>query len=221
MGDMDVTTADAPGLGSFVKSLAEEGRAVAGAGPLAENSASALAALSQLDELARNELGIQAPHFSPEAALWAARLFYHLCQFTVCRDIGEEQIKAACSIPCPQPRGPETDWSADLTLRHLPRLFQLAQHLSNADPLVQQMRLIATAWPLSSVGVAGLESLQLDSFVAHPALRRLYADRIIAHGDASRLGDARVDDLLRADLGAHRELAPAIAEKLFHSHDTH
>jgi hypothetical protein len=218
---MDATTADTPGLGSFVKSLAEEGRAEVGAGPLADDSASAPDALRQLDEMARAELGIPAPPFSAEAALWAARLFYHLCQFTVCRDIGEERIKTACGVACPEPRGPTVDWSADLTLRHLPRLFQFALHLSNADPLVQQMRLIAAAWPLSSVGIAGLVALPLDSFITHTALRRLYADRVIAQGDLSRLGDAQVDDLLRADLGMHRELAPAIAEKLFHHHDPH
>lgn len=215
MGAMDAIPADAPGLDLFVKSLAEEGRAVVGAGPLAEDSASAMAALRQLDELARAELGIEAPLFSPEAALWAARLTYYLCLFTVCRDIGEEQIAAACAVPCPGSRGPDVDWSVDLVLRHLPRLFQLARHLSNADPLVQQMKQIAATWPLSSVGIAGLEKLQLDSFIAQPALRRLYADRVIASGDLSRMGDPRLDDLLRADVGVHRELAPLVAATLF------
>jgi hypothetical protein len=140
----------------------------------------------------------------------------------VCRDIPAEQINATCSIPCPEPRSPETDWSADLTLRHLPRLFQLAHHLSHADPLVQQIRQIAADWPLSSVGIAGLEKLRLDSFVNHPGLRRLYADRIVAAGDVSRLGDPLIANLLRADLGIHRELAPAIAARLFEpAHDTH
>jgi len=212
---MDVIPADAPGLDQFVKSLAEEGRAIVAASPLVEDTASVLAALRQVDEFARAELGIEAPAFSPEAALWGARMTYYLCQFVVCRDIGEEQIKAVCGVPCPEKRGPEADWSADLMLRHLPRLFQLARHLSNADPLVQQMRSIATAWPLSSVGVGGLEPVKLDSFVGHPALRRLYADRVISQADTSRLGDGRMDDLLRADFGLHRELAPAFAEKLF------
>jgi hypothetical protein len=77
------------------------------------------------------------------------------------------------------------------------------------------MKRIASAWPLSSVGIAGLEKLRLEPFVSDPALRRLYADRIIAAGDTSRLGDPRIDDLLRADLGVHSELASAIAAKLF------
>jgi hypothetical protein len=222
MPETDATIDEVPDLAVFLKGLAEEGRAVVWPGPLAGNPADALIVLCQFDELARHELGLEAPEFSREAALWAAQLVYHLSQFTVCRDIGEEQTKAACEIPCPGPHGPAAHWSVDLTLRHLPRLFQFARHLSNGDPLVQQMKKIATAWPLSSVGIGGLENLQLDPFIGHPALRRLYADRIVAAGDTSRLGDARVDDLLRADLGLHHELAPAIASKLFSkNHDTH
>jgi hypothetical protein len=43
----------------------------------------------------------------------------------------------------------------------------------------------------------------------------MYADRIIAAGDSSRLGDEQLDDVLRGDLGIHRDLAPDIAGKLF------
>ena len=215
---MDITAATGDSvseLGFFLKLLAEEGRAVVSPKPLAENSEDALAVLRQLDEFARNELALEAPEFSAKAALWAARLCYQLCQFTVCRDIGEEQVNAALGVPCPEARRPETDWAADLTLRHLPKLFQLARHLSQADPLVQQMKQIAAAWPLSSVGIPGLENLQLESFIEHPALRRLYADRIVAAEDTSRLNDPRVASLLRADLGIHHELAPALATKLY------
>jgi MoxR-vWA-beta-propeller ternary system domain bpX4 len=222
MHSSDPTASTPSDLALFLKTLAEEGRAVVSPQPLATESDEALSALNQLDELARVELALDAPQFSANAALWAARLFYHLCQFTVCREIGEDQIAAACRIPCPEPRGPKVDWSVDLTVRHLPKLFDLARHLSNADPLLQQMKQIASAWPLSSVGIAGLENLRLDSFVFYPALRRLYTDRIIAAGDATRLGDPRVADFLRADLGLHHELAPAIASKLSETtHDTH
>jgi hypothetical protein len=120
-------------------------------------------------------------------------------------------------VACSEPRCPETDWSADLVFRHLPKLFELARHLSNGDPLVRQMKRVAADWPLSSVGIPGLENLQLGSFIGHAALSRIYADRIIAAGDITRLGDPQVDDLLRADLGFHRELAPAIANKLFNT----
>ena len=222
MGTSNATDSPASDLALFLETLADEGRAVVGARPLGNETEGALAALQKLDTLARNEIALDTPLFSADAALWAARLLYHLCQFTVCRDIGEEQIVRICAVPCPERRAPEVDWSVDLTLRHLPKLFDFARHLSNADPLVLQMNQIATTWPLSSVGIPGLQNLEVNSFVGHPALRRLYVDRIIAANDASRLGDSRVKDLLRSDLGIHKELAPAIAEKLIQPlHDTH
>jgi hypothetical protein len=209
----------APGSASdlalCLQSLADEGRAVVSLQPPADDDGDAIALLEQMDSAARNELGIELPPFSAEAALWGARLVYQLCRFVVCRDVGEEAIDAACAVACPAPRNPGTDWSADLCLRHLPKLHQLARHLSNADPLVKQLLQIAGAWPLSSVGVPGLENLRLDTFAGHPGLRRLYADRIVAAGDFCRLGDREVDDVLRADLGFHRELAPLMAERLF------
>ncbi len=219
---MEATGVTAPGMVSdlarFLQSLTTEGRAAVSPHPLSEAAGDALPLLAELDANARTELALESPAFSPETALWAARLLYQLCQLVVCRDLGEAEILAACRTPCPRPRGPETDWSADLVLRHLPRLFLLARHLSNADPLVDQMRSLGAAWPLSSVGLPDLPPDRLgslDSFIEHPALRRLYADRIIAAADPSRLGDPRVDDVLRADLAFHRDLAPALAARLF------
>ncbi len=209
-------------LALCIQSLVNDGRAAVSAQTSAIDDVDALPMLRELDRCVRDELALDLPAFSPNVALWAARLLYQLCRCVVCRDIPEEQIKAMCSIPCPEPRGPETDWSADLTLHYLPKVFLLARHLSSADPLVAQIKKIAEEWPLSSVGVAGLEKPGLDSFIGHPALRRIYADRILAAADTSRLGDARIDDLLRADIGIHRELASEIAPKLFEpSHDTH
>jgi hypothetical protein len=205
----------------LVQSLANDGRAVVSMQPSKIDDSDAVPLLEQLDGFARDELALDLPAFSPEVALWAARLFYHLCRFVVCRDISEAQIQSTCNVACPRRRGPETDWAADLTLRHLPTLFRFARHLSNADPLVGEMKKIATNWPLSSVGIDGLEKLDIDSFVDQPGLRRLYADRIISAGDMSRIGDSRAGDVLRADLGVHRELAPAVAAKIFETtHDT-
>jgi MoxR-vWA-beta-propeller ternary system protein len=195
--------------------LTKEGRAAVSPRSCSQEDADALPLLIDLDACARQELALPLPGFSAEAALWGARRFYQLCRFVVCRDVGEDEIIRACAEACPKERGPETDWSVDLTLRHLPKLFLLARHLSNADPLLGQMKAIGGSWPLSSVGMSGLESFSLESFILDPGLRRLYCDRIIAAADLTRLGDSRVDDVLRADVGIHRELAPAFATKLF------
>jgi hypothetical protein len=221
MGGASIIASSGPDLGTFLRTLAEEGRAVVGSDLPASNHAQALEVLGQFHQQASAELGVTAPEFSAASALWGAQLFYQLCRFVVCRDLGVEEIKAVCAMKCSTSRAPATDWSVDLTMRHLPRLFQLAEHLSNADELLSQMRQIATDWPLSSVGIEGLNILQIESFANDQGLCRLYADRIIDRQDVSRLGNPHIDDLVRADLGMHRELAPALAESLFESHDTH
>ena len=205
-----------------IQSLVNEGRAAVSPQMSAIDDSNALPMLRELDRCIRDEMALELPAFSPIVALWAARLFHQLCRCVVCRDIPEEQINKTCDTACPEPHNPETDWSADLTLHYLPDLFQLARHLSSADPLILQIKKIAAEWPLSSVGVAGLERPSVDGFIGHIALRRVYADRVLAAADMSRIGDPRVDDLLRADLGIHRDLAPEIASKLFEPlHDTH
>ena len=171
--------------------------------------------LAGVEERARTELAGDAPAFSGPAGLWAARLIYQACCCVVCRELGADVLDKVFAVPCPTAPGPERDWSVDLLFRHLPELFRVARHLSNADPLLAALKALGTAWPLSSVGMPELEAVRIDSFCAHPALRRLYADRIVAAGDFSRIGDPRVADLLRADLGLHRELAPALAARLF------
>ena len=199
----------------FLKGLLEHGQAFVSAMPPAENASEAEAALREIDQRAREELAINAPAFVADAAYWAAQLTYHLAQFTVCRDIGEEQINAICSLRCPATKSADTIWSVDLTLHYLPRIFHLARHLSGGDPLVTQMTRIATEWPLSSVGVVGVADADITMIVEHPALARLYADRIFAENDAMRLGNSALDDGLRRDIGIHRELAPALAQRLF------
>src|SRR5579871_3175529 len=89
-----------PDLATFLKTLAEEGRAVIGAGPTPDASPETTAVLRQIDEIAREEAGMAAPEFSPEAAVWAAQRVYDLCRFLVFRDIGEAEIAAACKVPC-------------------------------------------------------------------------------------------------------------------------
>jgi MoxR-vWA-beta-propeller ternary system protein len=203
------------GLASFVRLLGREGRAVVSREETEGREEEALSALAEWEARARAELAGEPPAFSPSAALWAARIFQQACRCTVCRDLDADFVKTALDPRCPAARGPETDWSVDLIFRHLPDLFRFGRELSNADPLVAALKSLAAAWPLSSVGMADLPELSIDSFFGHPALRRLYGDRILAAGDLSRLGDPRVADLLRADLGWHRELAPVLARRLF------
>ena len=209
-------------LRDFLRGLMDDGKAVV-ALQLPEDTPESLAPLLvELEARARAEIGLAPPPFRLDAAVWAARLLYQLCVFSVCRDISAERIAETCRQPCPGPRDPSAAWSADLLLRHLPTLGRFASHLNPADPLVREIHLLAGAWPLSSVGLQRppiapgdvRPSLDLDWMLNHPALRRLYADRIAATQDYSRLGPPTVDDQLRSDLGLHPELATGLAARL-------
>jgi hypothetical protein len=203
-------------LTSFVDKLLTEGVAVVAAeAELPGADAATESLLAAWEQAAREELSGQAPAFLAPAALWAAEIFYHACRCVSCRDIAETEMTRLLQKPCPVPRGAPTDWSVDLIFRQLPTLHRLARHLSQGDPLVQLLLQLALRWPLSSVGVALAESPDLSSFIDEPSLKRLYVDRILETGDVSRLGDPRIDDYLRAALGAYPELCPGIARKLF------
>jgi hypothetical protein len=200
---------------SFIETLMRDGQAVVSPKALDQPPADIAPRLAELDSLARTEAALDLPELSMPACIWAATLFYQLCQFVTCRDISEEVIRAACKASCPAQREPATDWSVDLLFRHLPRLFDTARHLSNGDPLVEEIRRLGREWPLSSVGLPGIDQTNLESFIGHSGLKRIYVDRIIATEDLGRLGDARVDAQIRADLGARTELAPSLAKRLY------
>jgi hypothetical protein len=80
--------------------------------------------------------------------------------------------------------------------------------------LLSSFEALARDWPLSSVGMAGWKGGNLDGFAGHPALMRLYVDRVEAAEDFQRLGEPRVDALIRGDLRVHRELSPRLAARL-------
>src|SRR5436190_24216731 len=88
-------------LALFLQSLANEGRAAVSAQASDVDDADALPVLQQVDGIARDELALDLPAFSPTVALGAARQVHQLCRFAVCRDIPEEHIQAACSTACP------------------------------------------------------------------------------------------------------------------------
>lgn len=175
----------------------------------------AVAALHEIEARERLDFPGDAPALSLPAARWAAGTFYRACQLLVCRDVSAAVTAAALAVPCPVARSAETDYSVDLTFRHLPALLRMAWRVASADPLVASLLQLAHAWPLSSVGADGLEPsalAALDPILAHPGLRQLYVDRVLRHLDIARLHDPRVRDAVDSTLGLHAEtLSPAFA----------
>jgi hypothetical protein len=204
-------------LSVFLAALFEHGRLRVGrwgaedepAGP-----APALAVLVEFDQAWRLEFPGDAPPLVAEAAHWAGRVFYRACQLAVYRDVDAATGLAALAIAGPDGANPAAHYAVDLVFRFLPDLARLARSAAQADPLVEHLRGWGAAWPLSSVGMAGVAPRSIEPIAAHAGLLWLYADRIVRQADVSRLADPRVRQAVRAALGAHDDLAPALAKAL-------
>jgi len=202
-------------LVGFLRDLREAGRVVVGPDPVTpEVLDQCQTELRQTDELARLELPGSPPPISMNAALWASGVLYWACQCLVYREIPPEAVKHSLALPCPVEPGPGAAYSADLTFRHLPRVISLAGGLAPDDPLVAELKDLARAWPLSSVGVAGLGEVSVGSFIDDHCLAQLYADRILATKDTIRATDPRVRPWLVRSLGMYGELCPEISHLL-------
>ena len=204
-----MTTASAV---AFVRSLAETGRVSV---PPDEAIPSDVdPAVCELDTVARQDMASDPPALESPAAAWALTLLYRACQALVFREIDAASVEQALAAPCPRPPSPSVCYSADLSLRYLPDLLSLARGIAPSDPLVAGLTALARAWPLSSVGTAGLEDVEVSAFLDHPSLRQLYVDRIIERGDVSRLKHPAVRAAVGEALGAYPDLAPRIATAL-------
>lgn len=193
----------------FVNAIVETGRVTVAAGSDALDGADDAA--RELDRLIRPSLAYDPPALSVAAGGWALHRLYAACQALAHRQIGPEAVRGSLAVPCPLPPSGAACYSVDLTFRLLPDLTLLARGVARADPLVAGLESLARAWPLSSVGMADLGPVDVEPFIAHPSLRRLYADRVIERADLSRLIDPRVREAVREALGAFPHLAPNVA----------
>jgi MoxR-vWA-beta-propeller ternary system domain bpX4 len=200
-----VPTFIAMALSEFITDLLTEGRVeVTGMpGPISsEDMDETRLLLEQLYQDECTHLAGTAPPFDAAAAVWAAIYLYNSIHYIVWRDIGEEEMKAGLQ-PWSGQYNPSSAWSADLILRHLPRLTELAKGLSPGDILVSELRSTAAQWPLSSPGVELDETCEQRPVPDHPGLRLLYLDRIIKEKDKSKLKDPVIREGVR-ELTGHQ-----------------
>ncbi len=167
-------------------------------------------AIAYADRRARQESPGVAPPLSIPAAAWAATIFYHACRFLVYREFEPGIVVATLKTECPLPPGPSTAYSVDLTMRYLPDLVSLATGIAENDPLVEGLMLIARRWPLSSVGISIPTGVDASAFIEDRCLRTVYAERILARGDVSRLTSPAVRQVVREAIGMHGERWPAV-----------
>lgn len=201
---------------SFLNALFAEGRVrVPSWGEIdAQELCAAERLLAEIEGQHRPAWPGSPPRLAVEPARWAAVLFFRACQFVAFRDLGEQAIQQTFQPECPGEDSAATHYSVDLTFRYLPDLLRLARTPAEGDPLIEHLRHWADRWPLSSVGIAGAQPVNVDAVVDHPSLLGMYADRIIARGDLSRLGDLRVRQRVAESLGGFPELAPPVAAAL-------
>ena len=160
------------------------------------------------------ELPGPAPAFEPTAGAWAALVVLRAAQALLYRELRAHALGLELARACPAGRGAAADWSADLCLRHLPELHRRARGVAADDPLVAALEELGRRWPLSSVGMEGLDGVDAPRFAEHAGLRRFYVDRILARGDLGRLADPHLAEEARVILGAHPELCREAAALL-------
>jgi hypothetical protein len=174
--------------------------------------------LREQSDVRRLEFPGSPPDLFVPAAIWAAVSYYRACQLAVYRDLDagaiDELLGTECSVaetPLPSVSCPLSPvllsaarhWSVDPVFCFLPDLVKHASAASQQDPLIEKLRGWACDWPLSSVGMAGVEARHEDEIASHAGLLQLYVDRILAKKDWSRLSHPAVREAVRRSLGAH------------------
>jgi hypothetical protein len=214
-------------LSQFFRALVEHGRLrvappadVSGEPDRNQDQADVETAIREWDAANRSDFPGEPPPLRIDAAQWALMLFHQACQCAIYRDLGAAEIDAALALPCPaeatlgQAGAAAQHYSVDLVFRFLPDLFRLTKAASEGDPLCNHLRRWAVEWPLSSVGMAGVNPVDVSAVSEHAGLLQVYVDRIIARRDTSRLTDARVRAAVRAALGHFDDLSSPLAAAL-------
>lgn len=153
-------------------------------------------------------------HYVPATGLSGMSYLYRLCLALADRSLTDEEVQGVCDAAPPPPATADEILSVDLALRHLPEIYRLARSISETDPMITALERIATAFPLSSVGIPPHLPPDLTLLQRHPVLWGLYLDRILDRQDESRLLNEAVRHGVRDALGLHSSLAPKLAAKL-------
>jgi hypothetical protein len=154
----------------------------------------------------------EAPPFHAEAATWAAIRFYQASQYAVFRDEGPEFAFEPLDHASELGKLPSAHYSVDLIFCFLPDLVRQVRAAASGDPLVDELLSWGRHWPLSSVGIAGVEldarGAELAAILSSPSLLQMYVDRIIDRRDNSRTGHDTVRQAIAAAIGLYQQLAP-------------
>ncbi|MCO6046617.1 hypothetical protein NG895_22185 [Aeoliella sp. ICT_H6.2] len=179
-----------------------------------EDRSDAAAVIAQFERDYRTGLPGDPPPLDIQAASWAAESMYYAASLVIHRDAGTDAIEKLLGTAPPDRTQAESHYAVDLTMRFLPDLLKLAKSAATDDPLVNRLLRWATDWPLSSVAVESVQQVDVTPLRTSPTLMRLYADRVIAAENHSRLDDPAVAEVVRQVIGDYSELSPRLARKL-------
>lgn len=149
--------------------------------------------------------------FDEEAAWFGFRTLFILVSATAFRELEFGEIQGWLQRTNRLLTTPESHFSADLCLHHLPALREIVLKIADGDPLLELIDDLALQAPLSSVSLP-LESIpDLAVLNQHPGLAQLHAERVVSRSDSNRATDPSVSDLIHTMVGKHGEqLLPAI-----------
>ena len=171
--------------------------------------------LIECELINRDEWNGNAPEFDVNVAMKAAHVLLLFCRAVVYRELDEGFVSdQLASIALPETSTATVFYSADLTLRFLPDIYDRLCRTTSEDPLLPVLLLCAKLWPLSTVGIPDTAPGELPDCMFHESLFGTYVDRVIQRRDAGRCTDARVGDAVKAAIGDHRFLAPQLADEL-------
>lgn len=146
----------------------------------------------------------EMPSYDAAVAEACACWFAAAAMCLVDRSMDEASMRHSLdrSAEIPAANSPSACCSADLVLRYLPGLYQLARQKSESDPLLDCLTSMAQRWPLSSPGVPGSSAPKpevIQILRSHPGTWRLYLDRVARHRHAEALQEPSVLNALIAE----------------------
>ena len=155
--------------------------------------------------------------FDESAARLGATLLFRAAWFYLQREEDAARIATLLHAGPAAPRTPAAMFSADLALRCLPDIFRIVSTLTPTDPLVPALQWLAAEFPLSGAAVPPAEGAPFAppppavwaALHAHPGVRRMFVDRILAAKARWWLAFPEIRQAARDAGGAYRaELLP-------------
>lgn len=146
-----------------------------------------------------------SPAFSPQAAIWAASLFYYSSQLLLYREQNLDEVRNLIQ-PYSETITPSDILSADLTLRFIPILLIELKIIDDSDPLIPILENILQDWHYSAIGYSlqNVGDLNFRVIKQDKCLNQLYLDRVIKRKSLNLSQHPELHDDIMAELSIYK-----------------